>query len=61
MSVFEERSKDLLERGAQLSLEFIWAADSLWKIPFHSFTRQSNAVWMLRKEHELVEGGKSSA
>lgn len=47
MSVFRERSKDLLERGAQLSLECIWAADSLWKSLFHSFTRQRNAVWML--------------
>jgi len=47
MSVFRERSKDLLESEAQLSLEYIWAADRLWKSLVHSFTRQRNAVWML--------------
>lgn len=60
MSVFGERSKALLERGAQLSPACIWAADSCWESLVHSSPGQRNAVWVLWKVQGLAQGGEGS-
>lgn len=60
MSVFGERSKALLERGAQLSSACIWAADSCWESLVHSSPGQRNAVWVLWKVQGLAQGGDGS-
>lgn len=60
MSVFGERSKALLERGAQLSPVCIWAADSHWESLVHSSPGQRNAVWVLGKVQGLAQGGEGS-